>query len=421
MSRILIVGAGGREHALAWKLSQEAEVIGTPGNPGIAQVAECWQIDPSHHAELAQACLRSSIDLVVIGPEDPLIAGLADALRTHGIAVFGPGADAAQLEGSKAFSKQLMAEAGVPTAAFGVFEDPTAASEFARSRFDLGFGVAVKASGAALGKGVVVCGNVDEADDAIAMMLVDGELGEAGSTIVVEDRLNGFEFSLLTLVSGQDILSLPVAQDHKRALNGDRGPNTGGMGTFSPVPHVNHALVQQTEETVVRPILRGLADRQIEYRGMLFSGLMVQDGVPYCLEYNVRFGDPETQSVVRRLGSGFADALRACARGERIPRVEVVPGAAVTIVMASKGYPGRFERGIPIRIGELPPDVVAFHAGTKTQNGDLVTNGGRVLGISAVGANLEEAARRAYLGVDAIECDGLRWRTDIGIEPKQTP
>lgn len=411
--RILIVGSGGREHALAWKLSQEAEVFCAPGNPGIAEVAECWPIAADHATVLAQACQRNEIDLVVIGPEDPLINGLADHLRSRGIAVFGPGADGAALEASKAFSKQLMAEAGVPTARFGVFTDAAAASEFAHARFDAGFAVAVKASGAALGKGVVVCGSADEADDAIAMMLVDQELGDAGATVVVEDRLNGFEFSLLTLVSGEDILSLPVAQDHKRALDGDRGPNTGGMGTYSPMTNVDAELVQHTEDLVVRPILRAMKERGIDYRGLLFSGLMVQDGVPFCLEYNVRFGDPETQTVMRRLGSGLGAALVQCAKGEPISPIEVLENAAVTVVMASKGYPGKFQRGYPITIGTLPNDVVIFHAGTKREQGQLTTNGGRVLGISAIGQTIEIARERAYEGVRAIECDGLRYRSDI--------
>jgi len=413
--RILIVGSGGREHALAWRLQGEAEVIVTPGNAGIAADCETFPVKVEDRAGLMALADRLTPNLTVVGPEDPLIAGLADQLRLAGHRVVGPGADGAALEGSKALSKDLMAAAGIPTAEFQVFRNAASASDYVAARFGKGHGVAVKASGAALGKGVVVCDTPDEAYEAIRMMLVDRELGEAGSQIVVEDRLVGFEFSLLTLANEAGFWSLPVAMDHKRARDGDRGPNTGGMGTVSPVASVPEAMVRETEARVVAPALAEMARRGIEFRGVLFSGLLVQDGVPYCLEYNVRFGDPETQSVMRRLGPGLAEALRACAAGEPIPAVPVLPEAAVTVVMASLGYPGRYATGLPITIGPLPPEVVVFHSGTAlATDGTLVSAGGRVLGVSATGATVPDAQARAYAGVAAIDAPGLFCRGDIG-------
>jgi len=408
--RILIVGSGGREHALAWRLSQEAEVHVTPGNPGIASVAT---IHPSEGrpSDLAK---RLAIDLVVIGPEDPLIAGLADELRSAGFPVFGPGASGAQLEGSKAFSKELMAEAGVPTAAFKNFADADAAVDYARERFAAGRPVVVKASGAALGKGVIMCDSIGDAEEAIDLMMRRGELGPAGREIVLEERLRGFEFSLLTLCSDEGFWSLPPAQDHKRIFDGDNGPNTGGMGAYSPVAKVSKELIERTEHQVVAPILAALKSRGISYRGTLFSGLMVDEGQPYCIEYNARFGDPETQSLMVRLGTGLADTLMACANGEPVPPVPVSDQASLTVVIASAGYPATSQKGVPIEIGSMPKGVQVFHAGTATVDGQLVTNGGRVLGVTATGRTFDEARALAYQGVGQISFGGMQYRTDIG-------
>lgn len=417
MSRILVVGSGGREHALAWKLAQEAEVLATPGNPGIREIAETFDVKANDAAGLAELAKRGGVDVVLFGPEDPLIAGCADHLRGEGIALFGPGKDAARLEGSKAYSKDLMRSAGVPTAGFGTFRDPEAALIYAQSRADQGRQVVVKASGAALGKGVVVCHSLDEAEDAIQMMLVDRELGEAGSEIVIEDRLVGREFSLMTLVSDGEIRSLPVAQDYKRALDGDRGPNTGGMGSYAPASWVSAALIEETEEKIVRPILAALKSHGIDYRGVLFSGLLVEDEIPYCLEYNVRFGDPETQSIVRCLGAGFADAILAGARGQSIPAIETLDHHAVTVVMASGGYPGKVAKGSKITFGEMPDGVVTFHAGTARESEGLMTAGGRVLGVSAVGPSIQAARDLAYEGVSAISFERAQFRHDIAHTP----
>lgn len=421
--RILVVGSGGREHALAWKLAQEHDVFACPGNPGIAQVASCFEGDP------VAAAIQIRPDLVIVGPENPLIDGLADHLRVEGFAVLGPGADGAQHEASKAFSKSMMAEAGVPTAPFSIHTDASSARMAAKARFDAGQSVAVKASGAALGKGVVVCDTYEEADDAIAMMLEDGELGEAGRTVVIEDRLRGWEFSLLSIVSGTEFVSLPVAQDYKRALDGDRGPNTGGMGTYSPVAKVTDDLVAKTEDRIVRPILEAMKAQGIDYRGVLFSGVMVVDGEPMCLEYNVRFGDPETQSVMRRLGSGLGELLLAAAKGEPLPLISAEVPAAVTVVLASPGYPGAYEKGIPISIpADLEEDVVVFHAGTaphptapgsqtmRRGEGEFKSAGGRVLGVSATGATVAEARAKAYSAADRIEFAGKMLRRDIAAE-----
>ncbi len=407
---VLIIGSGGREHALAWRLSSEADVHVTPGNPGIAAVATVHP-EATNVVELAT---HLAADLVVIGPEDPLIDGVADELRASGFCVYGPGAQGAQLEGSKAFSKLLMAEAGVPTAPFQNFTDADAATRYARERFESGRPVVVKASGAALGKGVIMCDTVTEAEEAIDRIMRRGELGAAGKEIVLEERLKGFEFSLLTMCSDDHYWSLPVAQDHKRIFDGDQGPNTGGMGAYSPVSAVTPDLVRRTEATVVAPILAALKSRGISYRGTLFSGLMVEENNPYCIEYNVRFGDPETQSIMVRLNSGFAAALLACAKGEPIPEVPVTPSASSSVVIASGGYPATSQKGVPIQIGPMPDGVQVFHAGTANINGQLVTNGGRVLCVTAVAQSPEGARTLAYRGVDAIHFDGMQYRTDIG-------
>lgn len=413
--KVLVVGSGGREHALAWKLAQEAEVFVTPGNAGIEREFETFSVKADDAIGLSNLAQRIGADFVLVGPEDPLIAGVADTLRAHGHATFGPGKEGAHLEGSKAWSKSLMAEAGVPTAAFQTFDDPMAAREYAAGRFAEGHQVAVKASGAALGKGVVVCSSIDEAEDAIARMMVERELGVAGETVVIEDRLVGREFSLLSVVSDGEFISLPVAQDYKRALDGDRGPNTGGMGTYSPVPWLASDLIARAERESVAPIVRALRERGVLYRGVLFTGLMVVGQVPYCLEYNVRFGDPETQSVVRRIGAGFSGLLHAASHGLPLESPEWVESPAITVMLASKGYPGAYEKGASLSIGELPEGVVAFHSGTAAREGELVTAGGRVLGLSASAPTAEEARERAYRAVEAVRCDNLRCRSDIGL------
>ena len=409
--RILVIGGGGREHALAWKLAQEAEVICAPGNPGIADDVECVPIPAHDFAGIVKMARDRVVDLVVVGPEDPLIAGLADALREQGFPTFGPGQVAAQLEGSKAFAKAMMQRTGVPTAAYQTFTDAGASKEYVTRMFGEGRQVALKASGNALGKGVIVCSTLEEALVGIDTLK---SLGEAGRTLVIEERLIGREFSLLTVVSDAGVFSLPVSQDHKRVFDADRGPNTGGMGTYSPPSWLSDDIVRQAEAEVAIPVIKALKDDKIGYRGILFSGLMVTSEGPKCIEYNVRFGDPETQSVMRRLGSGFAQSLFEAANGGTITPIPVLDNAALTVAVASGGYPGEYGRGLPISIGELHPAVKVFHAGTKLAEGKLVTNGGRVLGVSAVGSTFKQARELAYAAVNQISFEGMHYRTDIG-------
>lgn len=412
--RVLVVGGGGREHALSWLLAREAEVICAPGNAGIAEDVECVPLRATDEVALLELARHRGVDLVVIGPEDPLVAGMADAFRGHGFAVFGPGAGGAQLEGSKAFSKDLMRIAGVPTAAYESFTSPELAKQFARSRFDAGKQVAVKASGTALGKGVTVCDSIDQALEAIDAAMVQKVFGSAGETLVIEDRLVGREFSLLTLVSGLSYSSLPVAQDHKRALDGDLGGNTGGMGAYSPVNWISESLVRETEQRVVEPILRTLHQQGIDYRGVLFSGLMLDGDELNCLEYNVRFGDPEIEAIAMRIGGGFGSALMQCALGQPVSSPEILADASVCVVMASPGYPGSYPKGIPISVGALPDGVKVFHAGTAASESGIVSAGGRVLAVTARGADFSQARARAYEGCEKISFPGAHFRHDIG-------
>lgn len=415
--KILIIGSGGREHALAWKLSHEAEIFAAPGNPGIAQIGQCFPFAPSDISGLRIMCKSLRPDLIVIGPEDPLILGLADSLREDGHVVFGPSAAAARLEGSKAFSKALMEHARVPTAWYRTFNDAGEAKKFARELFEKGRGAVVKASGAALGKGVVVCDSAEQAEAAVNDMMVEGSLGEAGRTVVIEERLRGREFSLLTIASEESYVSLPVAQDYKRALDQDRGPNTGGMGTYSPVAWLTEDLVRRAEQAIALPALKQLSREGISYRGVLFSGIMVHDDNPYCLEYNVRFGDPETQTVMMRLGTGLSGLLFAAACGEELSPIPVLDNAVVSVVLASGGYPGSYEKGKSITLpATLPASVQVFHAGTQREQGQLVTAGGRVLCVSAAADDLPSARELAYKVVDTIGFDGMYFRRDIAAE-----
>lgn len=412
--RVLVLGSGGREHALCWKLAQEAEVHCAPGNPGIASCAEIHQANLSDHAAVVELCRSIGPDLVVVGPENPLIEGLADSLRAAGYPVFGPGADGAALEGSKAFSKEMMALARVPTASFVNCSCAAEAERAAREMFAAGKQVAVKASGNALGKGVVVAETLKQALEAIDQMMIQKVFGGAGDIVVIEERLIGWEFSLLTICSGTSYVSLPVAQDYKRIGDSDQGPNTGGMGTYSPVADVTSSLVADVERIMVKPMLAALAAKGIDYRGVLFTGVMQTADGPKCLEYNVRFGDPETQTVLRRIGGGFADLLLAAANGEPLPSIAEMENAVVTVVMANAGYPGPLAGNPAITIPtDLDPSVVVFHAGTKQAHEELLATGGRVLAVSADGKTIAEARQGSYRAVQAISFDGAQYRTDI--------
>lgn len=414
--KILVIGSGGREHALCWALRRSpscSALYCAPGNAGIAEVAACLDIAATDQAAITAFCRAESIGLVVIGPEDPLVQGLADTLTAEGFAVFGPSASAARLEGSKAFTKELCRKYNIPTAAYGTFDDAEAAKAFVREH---GAPIVVKADGLAAGKGVVIAQTVAEAEAAIGDML-DGRFGAAGATVVIEEFLEGEELSLFALCDGETALLLGSAQDHKRAFDGDRGPNTGGMGTYSPAPVGTPELHAEAMRTIIAPTLDGLKAEGIRYRGVLFAGLMLTARGPMLLEYNCRFGDPETQVLMRRLMSDPVTLLHACATGTLAGQtVALRDAAAVCVVMASNGYPGEYEKGTEIKgLEEAPaaPEVTIFHAGTARRDGRLLATGGRVLNVTATGNTVEEARTRCYDTLARIHWPEGFFRTDI--------
>ena len=416
--RVLVVGAGGREHALAWKISRSPlvrELYAAPGNPGIAQVAELVPLGAEDVDGLARWAREKRIDLVVVGPEAPLVKGLADRIAREGIPVFGPSAGAAEVEGSKAFAKDVMRAAGIPTAEAGTFDAVDPALAWARAR---GGRVVVKADGLAAGKGVVVCGDVAEAEAALRAMLVERVHGGAGARVVVEERLEGPEASCIAFVDGERVRLLAAAQDHKRIFDGDRGPNTGGMGAFSPTPTVTPEVSAMVERDVLLPAVRELARRGRPFRGALYAGLMLTPAGPRVLEFNARLGDPETQPVLLRMESDVVPALLGAARGD-LSRVDITfdRRSAVGVVLAAEGYPAKPRSGDPIDglDGPWPEGVQVFHAGTaRAQDGRVVTSGGRVLTVCALGDALDDAARRAYDAVARIRFRGMQYRKDIG-------
>jgi phosphoribosylamine--glycine ligase len=416
--RVLLIGGGGREHALAWKLAQSPEVARlfvAPGNPGIAEVARCVPIEPVAIAALAAFAEREAIDLTVVGPEAPLTLGLADAFAERGLAVFGPTRAAAELEGSKVFAKQLFARHGIPTARFGAFDDAAKARDFARA---LGGRAVVKADGLAAGKGAVVCRDLPAADQAIGDMLERRVFGPAGARVVVEELLEGEEVSVFALTDGERICPLAAAQDHKAVFDDDRGPNTGGMGAYSPPPVLDDALAERVLDTIVRPTVRAMAAEGRPYRGVLFANLMLTADGAKVLEYNVRFGDPECQALMVRQVDDLAPLCLAVAVGKGLPeRLAWRPETAVCVVLASGGYPGPYRTGHPITGLEAAasrPGVTIFHAGTARQDGRLVTGGGRVLGVTALGADAGTAIASAYAAVSDIRFEGMHVRRDIG-------
>jgi len=414
---VLVVGSGGREHALCWSLAASPlveKLYCAPGSGGIAAEAECIGLAADDVRGIVGFCKRTGIDFVVIGPEDPLVAGLADALGDAGIAALGPSAQAAALEGSKGFTKDLCAGAGIPTAAYGRFADPARARAYAA---ELGAPVVVKADGLAAGKGVRVCADLAEAGAAIASIL-GGEFGTAGSQVVVEEYLEGEEVSVFALVHGTQVLLLGSAQDHKRVGEGDTGPNTGGMGAFSPAPMFTPALEAKVLETILQPTAAAMAEGGRPYTGVLYAGLMVAAGEPKLLEYNVRFGDPEAQALLPRLRSDLFTLLLACQEGA-LDRVDVrwSEQAALCVVLAARGYPGTYENGSVIGgldAAAFLDDALVFHAGTRMDGAAVRANGGRVLGITGLGASLAEARERAYAAVDRIDWPQGFCRRDIG-------
>ena len=415
--RILIVGSGGREHALAASIAASPhclEVHAAPGNPGISMIAKCHPIVADDSEGLVALARDLAVDLVVVGPEIPLVLGLADELRQIGIATFGPGAAAAKMEGSKAFTKQLLDAAGVDTAESYTVTD-FAGAELAIGA--LGGACVVKADGLAAGKGVIVCDDATEAERA-AKELLGGSLGIAGSVLVIEERMEGPEVSVLALCDGEAAVPLPSARDYKRIGEGGTGPNTGGMGAISPAPGVSDEQAQKIVDTVHKPILKELMRRGIRFTGCLYAGLMLTETGPRVLEFNVRFGDPETQAVLPRLGEDLLPWLLACAKGELEERpLKTYAGSTVAIVLASRGYPESSESGLPISglaDASIMRDTAVFQAGTAIAHGKVVTAGGRVLTVVARGANADSARAAAYAAADKVSFDGMQRRDDIG-------
>lgn len=413
---VLLLGSGGREHALAWKLAASpllTKLYAAPGNPGIAEEAECVGLDLADHAAVARFCAEKSINLVVVGPEAPLVAGIADDLRAAGIRVFGPSRAAARLEGSKGFTKDLCARYAIPTAAYGRFTDVEAAKAYVRAR---GAPIVVKADGIAAGKGVTVAETVEEALSAIEVCL-GGAFGSAGAEVVIEEYLEGEEVSFFCLCDGVTALPFGTAQDHKRVGDGDTGPNTGGMGAYSPAPIMTPAMIERTMAEIVAPTMRGMAELGTPFAGVLFAGLMITATGPKLIEYNTRFGDPECQVLMLRLKDDMLVLLNAATDGQLAHMsVRWRDDAALTVVMAARGYPGTPEKDTQIAGIETARQGGAevFHAGTVLKDGTLVANGGRVLNIAATGKTVAEARARAYEAVGRIDWPGGFFRRDIG-------
>jgi phosphoribosylamine--glycine ligase len=417
MMDVLVVGGGGREHALAWKLRQSPrirEVFCAPGNGGIGGVATCVPIPADDLPALLAFARERSIGLTVVGPEAPLSAGIVDLFESHGLRVFGASRAAAELEGSKSFAKELMRRHGIPTAEARSFTDPAAARAYVRAA---GAPLVVKADGLAAGKGVVICRSVGEADDAIASIMERRAFGAAGARVLIEEFLVGEEASFLAFTDGTNVVAMPSSQDHKAVFDGDQGPNTGGMGAYSPAPVVTPALHEEVMRTVMAPTVRAMAEAGRPYRGVLYAGLMITASGIRVLEYNARFGDPEAQPILLRMKSDLLPVLEACIDGRLVTEpIAWHDDPAVCVVLASGGYPGSYPTGRPISGLEQAArvdGVVVFHAGTAARDGRIVTTGGRVLGVTARGATLREAVDRAYEAAGKISFDGMHYRRDI--------
>jgi phosphoribosylamine--glycine ligase len=416
--KILVVGSGGREHALAWKLKQSSgvdRIFCAPGNAGTEQVGENVAIKVNDFAGLTRFAKENRVDLTVVGPDDPLAAGIADVFEGERLRVFGPSKSAARLESSKIFAKELMRAKRIPTARAATFEKQEAAFAFLQESH---FPIVIKADGLALGKGVIVAKNVEEGRAAVEAMMSEGKFGEAGRRLLIEECLTGSECSLHALVDGENFRMLASARDHKRAFDGDAGPNTGGMGAFSPANNFDAAMEARFETEVMRPLLDGFRENGVTFRGLLFPGLMITADGPRVLEFNCRFGDPETQAILPRLKSDLLPLLEATIDGKLSEaKIEWDTRPAVTVVMASGGYPEKYETGKPISGLERAASdgVQIFHAGTRRENGDIVTSGGRVLAVTALGDSVADARTRAYEVVAQIQFEGCQYRRDIAL------
>ncbi len=419
--KVLVVGSGGREHALCWKIAQrpDTEVYVAPGNIGMVDVATLVNIKVDDIAGLVDFAKAEGIDLTVVGPELPLTLGIVDAFQEAGLACFGPNKAAAKLEGSKAFSKELMKKYGIPTAAFDTFTDVDKAKAFVD---EIGVPCVVKADGLAAGKGVIICMTREEADKAIEDMLTDHAFGDASATIVIEEYMVGPEVSVLAFADGKSVLPMVSAQDHKRIFDGDKGPNTGGMGAYSPAPVYTEALSAEVNKTIIEPTIAAMAAEGTPFTGILYTGLMLTEKGPRVLEYNVRFGDPETQPIMVRMKSDIVALFQACVDGKLDEAtLEWHDEAAVCVIIASGGYPASSEKGVPIHgLDDIAAEeAIVFHSGTAEKDGEIVTNGGRVLGVTAKDATIKGAIDKAYAAVEKINFDHMQFRRDIGARALQ--
>jgi phosphoribosylamine--glycine ligase len=416
--KVLVIGSGGREHSLTWKIRQSPrvkEIYCTPGNAGIAEIATCVAVASDDIEALLNFAKEHKIDLTVVGPEQPLVMGIVDSFQAEGLRVFGPTKRAAVLEGSKGFAKELMKQKGIPSAFFSAFTDPDEAKRYI---VEVGAPIVVKADGLCAGKGVIVCQSVKEALDAVDLIMVNESFGDAGKQIVVEECLHGEEASFLVFTDGKNVLPMPSSQDHKPVFDGDKGPNTGGMGAYSPAPVVTEALEQQVIEDIMIPTVQAMAEAGCPYRGVLYAGLMIEEGRAKVLEFNARFGDPEAQPILMRMKGDILPVLEAVIDGDLTGITpDWDPSPAVCVVMTSKGYPRSYKTGLEIsgldKVRQMP-DTVVFHAGTRREKGRVLTDGGRVLGVTCLGETIGAAIDRAYNAVEKVSWEGVHYRKDIG-------
>jgi len=416
--KVLVVGGGGREHALVWKIAQSpkvSKVYCAPGNAGISEQATILPIKANDLKGLLEFALREKIDLTVVGPEEPLTKGIVDLFESKGLSIFGSGQKAAEIEGSKAFAKEMMRKYHIPTASYEIFNNRNMAVQYIRKQ---GAPIVVKADGLAAGKGVIICKKVEEAIQSVDLIMVEKVFGEAGNRVVVEEYLVGEEASYIAFTDGKTILPLASSQDHKPIFDGDQGPNTGGMGAYSPAPVVTEEVNEKIIEKILRPIIQGMGEEGRPYKGVLYAGLMIHNGQPKVLEFNARFGDPETQPVLMRMKGDIVPILEACISGTLSQcRIEWDNRAAVCVVMVSKGYPGDYEKGKAIgglkEVSKMN-DVFVFHAGTGFKDDLVVTSGGRVLGVTGLGGDIPRAIDKTYQAVKKISWEGVHYRTDIG-------
>jgi len=415
--KILVVGGGGREHALVWKIAQSpkvSEIYCAPGNAGISGQAKLIPVKSNDLDGLLRFASKEEIDLTIVGPEDPLTRGVVDLFESKGLSIFGPSQKAAEIEGSKAFAKEMMRKNRIPTASYEIFEDPKEAARYIRKQSPP---VVIKADGLAAGKGVIICKTLEEATEWVDRIMVKKTFGEAGKRVVVEECLTGEEASFIAFTDGRTILPVASSQDHKAVFDGDLGPNTGGMGAYSPAPVVTGQVHERILKEILEPLIHGMAGEGRTYKGALYAGVMIREGVPKVLEFNARFGDPETQPVLMRMKGDIVPILEACIKGNLSQfEIEWDSRATVCVVMVSKGYPENYEKGKVIEgleeVSQME-DVFVFHAGTALKNGKTLTNGGRVLGVTGMGRDIPAAIERTYQAVKKITWDGVHYRTDI--------